>query len=110
MTDWRAELLKLTPGIPTWLNGVPVTRIPCAGEWFRVGVHEDYPDVTKQTLRLPDALSRVRSGYFPRLPNAPGLNAYIGRLQEEHRVARNAELEEEEGDAQREPEATNRTG
>jgi hypothetical protein len=66
--DWRVALLELTPGIPMWLNGVPVTRAPCMGEWFRVGVCEDYPCVTVQWLRLSDALSRVRSGYFPRLP------------------------------------------
>lgn len=66
--DVRRALLALVSGVPVWLNGVPVTRLPCAGVWFRVGVHEDYPCVTWQVLGLVDAVSRVRSGHFVRLP------------------------------------------
>lgn len=78
---WRKRLLDLTPGTPTYLNGVPVCRLPCAGTWFRVGVHVDYPCVTWQVLRLADAISRVASGHFPTLPKpkrpAPSPYAHV---------------------------------
>ena len=89
----REELLSLQPGTPTWLNGVPVNRLPCDGIWFDVGVHEDYPCITYQRLNLSDALSRVRSGYFIRLPNAPDLNSYYARCREEQRIALNREFD-----------------
>jgi hypothetical protein len=96
VTDWRSQLLALQPGIPTWLNGLPVTRIPCDGAWFRVGIHEDYPCITYQELRLCDAISRVASGYFPRLKTAPGLRKWVEQQREEFRLRRNAELAAEE--------------
>lgn len=64
--DIRAQLLALTTGVAN-INGVPVKRIPCAGAWFDVGVCEDNPDIRWQRLRLVDAVSRCKSGYFPRL-------------------------------------------
>ena len=72
--EYRAQLLAITPGVRHDINGVPVKRIPCVGEWFEVGVNEDYPCITWQRLRLVDAISRVKSGYFPRLKNRPGTN------------------------------------
>lgn len=92
--DARRRLLELVPGIPSNINCVPVTRLPCAGTWFRVGVHIDHPDICWQTLRLADAISRVKSGYFPTLKDPPGLRAYYAALREEFRLARNAELAE----------------
>lgn len=68
--EWKRALLELEHA-PTWLNGVPVRREACAGNWFQVGTCEDPPDVHFQRLGLGDAVQRVRSGHFPRLPNAP---------------------------------------
>lgn len=82
----KTLLLELVSGVPTTINGVPVTRIPCAGRWFDVGVHWEPHDVTKQRLRLADAISRVKSGYYPRLANPPGMRAYYERLRDEQRI------------------------
>ena len=91
--DARRELLELVPGVPSYIGNVPVVRVPCEGCWFRVGVHYDYPDICWQTLRLVDAISRVKSGYFPTLKNPPDVCSYYAALREAFRQARNAELE-----------------
>lgn len=95
-SDARKQLLALTPGIQSCLNNVPVKRQPCDGEWFEVGVHEDYPCITWQRLRLVDAISRVKSGYFPKLKPPPDLKAYYERLREEQRVELNARVCQDE--------------
>ena len=92
--DARRQLLELVPGVPSYIGSVPVMRLPCDGTWFRVGVHYDYPDIFWQTLRLADAISRVKSGYFPTLKDPPDLRRYYAALREEFRLARNAEREE----------------
>lgn len=94
----RQKLLELVPGIPGNINGVPVKREPCTGEWFEVGTCWEPHDEHSQRLRLADAISRVKSGHYPRLQDPPDMRRYYARLQEEFRVQRNAELEQEERD------------
>lgn len=67
----RDALRALEAGIPTWLNGVPVRRLPCAGAWFDVGSCVEHPDIRYQRLRLADAALRIRSGDFPTLGEPP---------------------------------------
>jgi hypothetical protein len=71
----RAALLKLRPADRTWVNGVPVMRVPCAGIWFevasvwhdlsRTGLGSD-AGPRMQMLQLPDAAARCASGYVER--------------------------------------------
>lgn len=80
--EWRRALLALPKGEPTWLNGVPVTRLPCAGTWFLVGIHDQIADYFCQTLRLSDAVGRARAGNFVRLPKGPPLRLTCGDCQQ----------------------------
>lgn len=71
----RAALLALRPADRSWVNGVPVMRVPCAGYWFEVvvrwndmaGVSMGSDGVVTQMLRLDDATNRCASGYVERL-------------------------------------------
>lgn len=71
----RAKLLALQPADRTWVNGVPVMRVPCAGCWFDVMVRwNDLSAVSmgsdgtvSQMLQLCDAAMRCASGYVERL-------------------------------------------
>ena len=94
----RQQLLSLVPGVRADLNGVPVRRLPCTGSWFDVGTCWEPHDEHWQRLRLSDAISRVKSGYYPRLVDPPDMRAYYRRKREEFRIARNAELDEEAED------------
>ncbi len=69
--DARDALRALPKGERRHVNGVPVTRLPCEGEWFRVGLCDGGLDVLEQTLRLTDAAYVVRSGLFERLRDSP---------------------------------------
>lgn len=77
---WRARLIELDC-TPSNLNGVPVQRIPCAGYWFVVGSHEDFPEGLSQRLPLVDAINRVRSGHCPKVPQAPAPERLCGHCQ-----------------------------
>lgn len=92
-TQHRRQLLELVPGIASWVNGVPVKRLPCAGAWFDVGACWEPHDEHWQRLCLADALSRVNSGHYPRLEDPPGMRRYYGGVREAFRLQRNAELE-----------------
>jgi hypothetical protein len=71
----KAALLKLQPADRTWVNGVPVMRVPCAGCWFDVVVRWNdmsamsmgSDGTVSQMLKLPDAAARCASGYVERL-------------------------------------------
>jgi len=71
----KAALLALRPCDRSWVNGVPVMRVPCAGVWFEVAsVWQDLTRMglgsdtgpTMRMLRLPDAVMRCASGYVER--------------------------------------------
>jgi hypothetical protein len=69
-TGIRERLLAMDPATgEREINGVPVRRVPCDGAWFEVGLCEEGNGMTRrwQMLRLADAVSRCKSGHFPRL-------------------------------------------
>lgn len=77
----RAALLALRSGVMSEVNGVPVSRVPCEGVWFDVGICEvDAFFRPMQMLRLADATSRCKSGYYPTLKPMYGPAAHRASL------------------------------
>lgn len=70
----KIRLLALEPGDPTYVNSVPVKRIPCTPIRFEVGFYELTAEAGLGTggrirrtkiLTLSEAAERVQTGYFP---------------------------------------------
>lgn len=71
---WKGRLRELDGGVPTYVNSVPVKRLPCMPLRFEVAFYELTAEVglgtggrqrITKTLTLHEAAERVQKGHFP---------------------------------------------